>query len=91
MSTIKIERKHSLGEDAVRNRVGEIEPMLKEKFGVRLAWRGKDADIEGRGVSGSVRISGDILAIDLKLGLLVRPFAAKIRRVMEARIDEALG
>jgi putative polyhydroxyalkanoate system protein len=91
MSTIRIERNHTLGEEVVRDRVAQIEPMLEQKYGVRLAWRGTDADVQGRGVKGTVRITGESVSINLKLGLVVRPFSGKIRSAMESRIDEALS
>ncbi|MEE8410227.1 MAG: polyhydroxyalkanoic acid system family protein [Myxococcota bacterium] len=91
MSHIKIERRHTLGAAVAKGRVAEIEPMLRDRFGIRIEWNGTNATFKGRGVSGSARITDDQLKIELELGLIVRPFAGKIRRVMEKNIDEALG
>lgn len=91
MSKISIERTHTFGEEGARSRVAEMEPVLREKYGVELAWRGTNADVKGRGVGGSVRITADLLSIELKLGLFLRPFAVKIREAMESRLDKVLG
>lgn len=90
MSHIMIARNHTLGAEAARERVAEIEPMLRDRFGIRVEWTGTSASFKGRGVSGSARITDDHLNIELKLGLLVRPFASKIRQIMEEKIDQAL-
>lgn len=90
MSHVKIDRNHSMGAAAARERVAEIEPMLKDKYGVSLDWRGNEATVKGRGVTGAASITDDHLLIELKLGLLIRPLAGKIQKVMEEQLDRAL-
>lgn len=91
MSEIRIERCHQLGRAEAQRRVTEIEPKLRERFGVRLEWDGDQAQLKGSGVSGSVAVSDAQLAIDIKLGLLLRPMAGKIRESLERQIDRALN
>ena len=91
MSNIKVERNHALGDAEAKKRIESIEPKLKERYGVKLAWSGNQAKITGAGVSGQVEVGSDRLAIDLKLGMLVRPFATKIRESLERQVDKALG
>lgn len=90
MSEIKIEKQHALGEAEAKKRVVEMEAKLKEKYGVTLAWRGNEADLKGSGVSGVLRVSASAVAVDVKLGLMLRPLAGKIREGLERQVDKAL-
>jgi len=90
MADINIERNHELGEDEIRKRLTEMEAKLKERYGVNLAWRGKQADVKGTGVSGTISIEPSKIAINLKLGLMMKPLSGKIREAMEKQLDKAL-
>lgn len=91
MSEIKIQRSHKLGRDEAHRRVSELAPKLKSKYGVELDWSGDEARVKGTGVSGTLLVAADKVAVDLKLGLLMRPMAGKIRTALETQIDKALG
>lgn len=91
MSTICIERTCTLGEQSAREQLAEVEPMLRDRYGIQLAWQGSQAKITGSGVSGTVHIGADRVRVELKLGLLLRPLAGKIRGALEAQLDKALG
>jgi putative polyhydroxyalkanoate system protein len=91
MSDIDIEREHKLGREEARKRLNEMEEKLKERYGVKLAWRGDGADVKGTGVTGTIAIADAKVSINLKLGLLVKPLSSKIREAMERQLDKALG
>ena len=91
MADVTVRRAHRHSIDEVKQRFAAVEQKLKERFGVVLAWSGANAEIKGRGVSGSVTISGTDVAIDLKLGLLVRPFAGRIREGLERELEESIA
>ncbi len=92
MAEIRIERPHSLGKAEAKKRVQDLEPKLKTKYGVELAWNGDgEAQVKGTGVSGLLRVAESNVAVDLKLGLLLRPMAGKIRGALEHQIDKALA
>ncbi len=91
MADIKIERQHELGRTEARRRVVELEPKLKDKYGVTFAWNGEGAQLKGTGVSGTLRIDDREVAIDLKLALLLKPMASKIKDSLARQIDRALG
>jgi putative polyhydroxyalkanoate system protein len=90
VADIDIEREHKLGRDEVRRRLGDMEDKLKERYGVRLAWAGDEADVKGTGVSGKLSVDDGKIAIRLKLGLMVKPLQGKIREAMEKQLDKAL-
>jgi putative polyhydroxyalkanoate system protein len=91
MAEINIERNHELGLDELRKRLDSMEAKLKERYGVKLAWRGAhEAEVKGTGVSGTISLGDKRVAVNLKLGLMVRPLAGKIREAMEKQLDKAL-
>jgi putative polyhydroxyalkanoate system protein len=91
MAEIKIDRNHTLGQAEAQKRVTDLAPKLKEKYGVELAWKGDgEAQVKGTGVTGTLRVAAEAVHIDLKLGLLLRPMAGKIRSALEHQIDKAL-
>ena len=91
MSEINFERDHALSREEVRRRFAEVEQKLNERYGVKLAWRGDTADVKGSGVTGTIEVTDAKVSIRLKLGLMVRPLAGKIREAMEKQIDRALA
>ncbi len=91
MSEIRLEQRHNLGSSTAKQRFCEVEDKLKERFGITLSWDGCQATFKGSGVTGLVTIGDELVSISLKLGLLVRPFAAKIRESLERQLREKLG
>ena len=91
MSEIRIEKNHTLGKSEAHKRVVNMEPKLKERYGVKLDWRGDEAEVKGTGVTGKLSVADGRIAIDIKLGLLLRPMAGKIRTALERQLDQALA
>lgn len=90
MADIEIERSHRLGLTQLKERLGGLEEKLLDRYGVKLTWRGNEAEVRGTGVSGTLSVDEAQVAVNLKLGLLMRPLAGKIREAMEKQIDRAL-
>jgi len=90
MSDIKIDRPHKLGSEEAKKRFAGVEAKLKERYGVSLECSGLSATFKGTGFSGDVQVSDNRISINLKLGFLVRAFAAKIRESIERQVDEKL-
>lgn len=91
MADIEIERSHAMSPEALKARLTSMEEKLRDRYGVQLVWRGDTADVKGTGVTGEVSVGPSTVAVRLKLGMLVRPFAGKIRETMEKQIDKALA
>ncbi len=91
MSEIKIDRPHKLGTAEARKRVDALEPKLKEKYGVSLEWKGNVANVKGTGVSGTLAVEDTKVAVNVKLGLLLRPLAGKIKEGLEHQVNKALA
>ena len=91
MSKILIERDIPGSEAEIKERIVEIEPKLSAKYNVKLAWNGTQANLKGPGVTGEVRIQGNNVQLEVKLGLMLKPLAGKIKEGLERSLDRALG
>jgi putative polyhydroxyalkanoate system protein len=91
MSEIKIERNHNLGVKEARKRVDNLEVKLKEKYGVSLQWNGNVANVKGTGVSGTLAVEDKKVAVNLKIGFLLRPLAGQIKEGLEHQVNKALA
>ena len=87
---IVLKQDHGLDLGEARRRLTDFEIKLKQRFGVELSWRGDTATICGKGVSGEVTLNATSLCVNLKLGLMMRPLAGKIREAMQRQLDKAL-
>ncbi len=90
MADIELDREHALGAEGATDRLKGIEDKLKEKYGVTLDWRGSLADVRGKGVSGTIKVEETRVALQLKLGLILKPLKGKIREGIEKQVDKAL-
>jgi putative polyhydroxyalkanoate system protein len=90
MSEIRIERPHALGLTEASRRVRDLEPKLKDRYGIKLDWSGDTANVKGSGVSGTIAVAEGKVDVQLKLGLLLRPMAGKIREAIDQQIEKAL-
>ena len=91
MSEIKIERNHKLGVAEARKRVDNLAPKLKQHYGVSLEWKGNVAEVKGTGVSGTLAVEDAKIAVNIKLGFLLRPLAGKIKEGLEHQVNKALA
>jgi putative polyhydroxyalkanoate system protein len=91
MSEIRVEQRHTMGAAEAKKRVVALEPRLQERYGLDLTWTDDNASFSGKGFSGSLRVGADRVTIELKLGLLVRPFAGRIADAMREVLAKALA
>ena len=91
MSKILIERHISGAPEEIKHRIASIEPKLSAKYNVNLIWKDMQANLKGPGVKGEVRIDGNHVQLEIKLGLMLRPLAGKIKASLERSLDKALG
>jgi putative polyhydroxyalkanoate system protein len=91
MSSVRIQRPHSLGSQEVRRRFGEVESSLQQHYGLTLAWEGLDGAFHGHGVTGQVQVAEDHIAIDMHLGIMLWPFAHRIQESLEQQVDRLLA
>ncbi|MDP7039770.1 MAG: polyhydroxyalkanoic acid system family protein [Myxococcota bacterium] len=91
MSKIRIERQIAGSPEEIKERIAGIEPKLSDKYNVKLNWNDMQANLKGPGVNGEVRINGNNVMLEIKLGLMLRPLAGKIKEGLERSLDKALS
>jgi putative polyhydroxyalkanoate system protein len=91
MASIQIKKAHHLGRGEAHRRVVQLEPELKQKYGVQLDWHGDEADVKAPRLSGQLVVDDAQLSLDLQVGLALMPLQAKIRSALEQRLARALA
>ncbi len=91
MAHVDVRRQHNLDLSDARTRVREIEPKLREKYGITISWNGDRGQVSGKGLKGSVDLAPESVSLSLTLGMLLRPLAGKIQVAIEKALDGALG
>ena len=92
MADIDIERKHTFSQAEAREKVKVVEDNLRNRFGVSVQWNSDDeASFKGKGFSGTLRVTNEIVKITVKLGMLLKPLSGKIRQGIESGVDKALA
>ncbi|MDP2820440.1 MAG: polyhydroxyalkanoic acid system family protein [Polaromonas sp.] len=95
MADIHIERKHSLGLLEARKVAFEWAEMAEEKFDMACTYEeGDTADLVSftrSGVSGELKVTPDLLALDAKLGFLLGAFKDKIEGEIVKNLDTLLA
>lgn len=91
MSTIFIERSHSLGLPAARQQAQIWADKATAKFGVQCRYEAGDVQdvlhFEGNGMNGQLQITADQLTLRAELGFLAAMFQEKIEAKLNAQFD----
>ena len=91
MPNIHIKRKHTLGRDEAREKVGDVAEEIKRKLGVDYTWEGNSLQFKRTGASGSVDIGDDFIEVNIKLSLALAPMKGKVEKALKDNLDSALG
>lgn len=86
MSDIKVKRNHQLGSEEALRRAQELVGEFASSLNASIDWTGNDARFKGKGFSGSAQVRDDSVAVDVDLGLLLKP----LRRTIESKLEKAL-
>lgn len=86
MATIKVERNHGLTQDEALERAKQVVADFAKRLKADVNWKGSDASFKGAGFSGGASVTDDRIAIDVDLGLMLRPLKSKI----ESRLEDEL-
>ncbi|MFT7624143.1 MAG: putative polyhydroxyalkanoate system protein [Myxococcota bacterium] len=93
MADLNFVKKHSVGADEAASRIR----VLLDKFAgdypklkIKISWSGDRAGkCSGRGFDGKFSVAEDSVRIDIKIGLLARPFADRVEAGMTRKLNEA--
>lgn len=93
MSTLVMHREHSMSTDKLKDGLQQIADHLSDNFGMEYEWKGDDIHFNKSGAKGGkgvLKVSETALDLNLKLGLLARPFKSKIESELNRFLDEHL-
>ena len=87
---MRLSRTHSLGTDEARRRVDKLADEIGRQFSVRSEWRGNDLQFSGSGVNGTIAVTDDKVAVDVRLGFALMMMEPAIRSAIEQAMDRHL-
>ena len=93
MADISIRREHGMTVEDVKEATEKIVMAVKEEFPslvkeIRWSSDGFRADVTGSAFSGVFQLDGAVLAIDIKLSFLARPFKGRVEKKIHSRLEE---
>jgi len=90
MSVIDIHRAHTLDKAHAREAAEILAKDLSQQFSVNYQWQGDLLRFSRSGVKGQLDLSGQDLHIRLELGLMLRPFKARIEQEIHSQLDQII-
>jgi putative polyhydroxyalkanoate system protein len=91
MPTISVVRKHALSHKKAKAAAEKVAKELKQRFGLDYAWNGDIVEFERPGVTGTMRVGKDRIALDASLGWLLTPIKPAIEREIATQLDKLIG
>ena len=90
MARISVERTHSLGLEAAREKARPLVEKLASQYGLTPTWAGDTVKLKRSGVNGTLLISDNNVKVDVELGLLMSAMSGTIKSEIEKALDKAL-
>ena len=91
MARISVERTHSLGLEAAREKARPLVEKLASQDGLTPTWAGDTVKLKRSGVNGTLLISDNNVKVDVELGLLMSAMSGTIKSEIEKALDKALA
>jgi putative polyhydroxyalkanoate system protein len=88
MSDVNASKAHGMTKAEALVKLATLADQMAAKYGVKVEFRGDVATVSGRGVNGEARVDNTHVHLNLKLGLLLRPIAGKVRAGVDKAITE---
>ncbi|MBB1518185.1 polyhydroxyalkanoic acid system family protein [Aquipseudomonas campi] len=90
MARITVERSHSLGREAAREKAEMLAERLAREYDVKYRWAGDTLEFKRSGADGTIEVSADQVRVKLNLGLLLSALGGTIKREIEDTLDKHL-
>ncbi|MFN0160038.1 MAG: polyhydroxyalkanoic acid system family protein [Burkholderiales bacterium] len=91
MADLNITRAHSMPVKKAREAAEGFARQLDEKFDLESEWQGDTLHFRRAGVAGTLALSKNSVAINVKLGLLLSAFRGKFEEHINANLDRVFG
>ena len=92
MAKLNIEQAHALPLDEVKRRLQELADRLSAKYGIDAKWTSdREASLKRTGVSGTIKVGEDKVAVLLDLSFALLPMKGKIQERIARELKSALA
>jgi putative polyhydroxyalkanoate system protein len=92
MAKLTIEQAHALPLDEVKRRLQELADRLSAKYGIDAKWTSdREASLKRTGVSGTIKVAEDKVAVLLDLSFALSPVKGKIQERIQQELKSALA
>ncbi|NBA94087.1 polyhydroxyalkanoic acid system family protein [Pseudomonas sp. R5(2019)] len=90
MTQISVERKHSLGREAARQKAEVLVEKLSKQYDLKAHWNGDTLEVKRSGANGTIQIGEDSIKVELKLGMMLSMMGGTIKSEIERALDKVL-
>ncbi len=88
MSDIHIKRAHGTTLVKAKKAAQNIADKMQDSLELETEWDGNTLWFERTGVNGMIEVSKTEITIEVKLGMMLKPFKAKIQETIEQNMDK---
>ena len=88
MATISLVHNHTLSPEEALKRAQDLVKEVGNRLKAEISWNGPNATFKGSGFTGNAQLRPGAIALDVDLGLLLRPMKGKIESKLEQAIQE---
>ena len=91
MATISVVKPHHLTHAKAKSVAEKMAKDLNRRFDLECTWNGDDCRFTRSGLTGSMHVGEDAIALDVKLGFLLSAVAPSIERAIHEQLDALVG
>ncbi len=92
MSTISLSQRHSKSESDVREMLEGLAEKLGERYEMKHRWLSdRELELKRSGIQGVLQLLDGEVKVDIRLGMMMKPFKSKIRDELSKAMAEKLG
>lgn len=92
MADIKVSREHGVTLELAKGVMESVAEELAKEHGIHWAWQDEHALTFGRtGIEGFCHVTAEVIEINVKLALLMRPVRSVLENAVNRRLDNEIG
>ncbi|WP_372860598.1 polyhydroxyalkanoic acid system family protein [Spongiibacter sp.] len=92
MSTISLSQRHSKSEADVREMLEALAKKLDERYQLKARWLSeRELELKRSGIQGVLQLLEGEVKVDIRLGMVMKPFKSKIRDELSRAMAEKLA
>jgi putative polyhydroxyalkanoate system protein len=91
LANLIITREHELSVKEAKAVAQNMMAELEREYNIESEWDGDTLNFERSGINGCLDVSKDQLQIEMKLGMMLKPFQSKIEAAINDKLDELLA